>query len=382
MSTMAGEDGEMKGTGRLVSLDVFRGLTVAGMVLVNNPGTWSHIYWPLAHAEWHGWTPTDLIFPFFLFIVGTSITLALSRRVEGSEGNERALLLSITRRALILFALGLVLAGFPYFDFNTIRIPGVLQRISVCYFISALIFLKTRWRTQALIAVALLLLYWLLMTLVPVPGYGAGDLSREGSLASYVDRIILGPHIWKQGKVYDPEGLLSTLPAIATTLCGILAGHWLRSRRSQLEKAGGMFFAGVAAVVAGWLWGLLFPVNKSLWTSSYVVFTAGMALLLLGSCYWLIEIKSYTRWSWPFKVFGVNAVTLFVGSGLMAKLMGLWKIPRTNGSPGNLQTFIYEHLFASWTQPLNASLLYAVSFLLLWLLLMWLLYRKKIFIKI
>jgi predicted acyltransferase len=275
-----------------------------------------------------------------------------------------------------------VLAGFPYFDFNTIRIPGVLQRISVCYFIAALIFLKTRWRTQAIVAVALLLLYWLLMSLVPVPGYGAGDLSKEGSLAAYLDRIILGPHIWKQGKVYDPEGLLSTLPAIATTLCGVLAGHWLRSRRSPLEKVGGLFFAGVAAVMAGWLWGLWFPINKSLWTSSYVVFTGGMALLLLGFCYWLIEIKNYRRWAWPFMVFGVNAVTLFVGSGLMAKLMGLWKIPRTNGVPGNLQTFIYEHLFASWAQPLNASLLYAVSFLLLWLLLMWLLYRKKIFIKI
>ncbi|HEX8000504.1 MAG TPA: heparan-alpha-glucosaminide N-acetyltransferase domain-containing protein [Pyrinomonadaceae bacterium] len=368
-------------TGRLISLDAFRGLTIAGMVLVNNPGTWSQIYWPLAHAEWHGWTPTDLIFPFFLFIVGISITLSFARRVENGD-NQRALLLGIIRRTVILFALGLVLAGFPYFDFNTIRIPGVLQRISVCYLISSLIFLNTRWRTQAIIAIALLLLYWLLMMLVPVPFYGAGDLSKEGSLASYVDRLLLGPHIWKQGKVYDPEGLLSTIPAISTTLCGVLAGHWLRTGRSQLEKVGGLFFAGVCAVVVGWLWGLWFPLNKSLWTSSYVVFTAGMALLLLGFCYWLIEIKNYRRWAWPFVVFGVNAITLFVGSGLMAKLMGLWKIPRLNGSQGNLQTFIYEHLFASWAQPLNASLLYAVCFLLLWLLLMWLLYRKKIFIKI
>jgi predicted acyltransferase len=382
MSAELEQPQETTKAGRLVSLDVFRGLTVAGMVLVNNPGTWAHIYWPLAHAEWHGWTPTDLIFPFFLFIVGVSITLSFARRVESDGGGQRDLLLSVVRRTLILLALGLVLAGFPYFDFNTIRIPGVLQRISVCYFISSLIFLNTRWRTQAIIAVVLLVLYWLLMTLVPVPGYGAGDLSKEGSLASYVDRIVLGSHIWKQGKVYDPEGLLSTIPAIATTLCGILTGHWLRARRSQLEKVGGLFFSGVSAVVVGWLWGLWFPVNKSLWTSSYVVLTAGMALLLLGFCYWLIEIKNYKRWSWPFMVFGVNAITLFVGSGLMAKLMGLWKIPRLNGSPGNLQTFIYEHLFASWAQPFNASLLYAISFLLFWLLLMWLLYRKKIFIKI
>jgi predicted acyltransferase len=370
-----------KKAGRLVSLDVFRGLTVAAMVVVNNPGTWSRIYWPLEHAEWDGWTPTDLVFPFFLFIVGVSITLSLARRVEDG-GGQRELLNGIIRRTLILFALGLILAGFPYFNLQTIRIPGVLQRIAVCYFVSSLIFLKTSWRTQALIAAALVIVYWLLMTLVPVPGYGAGDLSKEGSLASYLDRIILGPHIWKQGKVYDPEGVLSTLPAIATTLGGALAGHWLRAPRSQLEKVGGLFFAGVAAVMTGWLWGLWFPINKALWTSSYVVFTGGMALLLLGFCYWLIEIKNYRRWAWPFKVFGVNAITLFVGTGLMAKLMGLWKIPRMSGAQGNLQTFIYERLFASWAQPFDASLLYAVCFLLLWLLLMWLLYRKEIFIKI
>jgi predicted acyltransferase len=360
------------------------------MVLVNNPGTWSHIHWPMAHPERHGGTPTDLICPFFLFIVGVSITLSFARRIENDDSGgsrqglvgRRDLLLSIIRRTLILFALGLILAGFPYFDFNTIRIPGVLQRIAVCYFISSLIFLKTRWRTQAFIAAALLLVYWLSMELVPVPGYGAGDLSKEGSLASYIDRIAFGPHIWKQGKVYDPEGILSTLPAIATTLFGILTGHYLRSRRAAPEKVGGLFFAGVSMVAAGWLWALWFPINKSLWTSSYAVFTAGMALLLLGFCYWLIEIKNYRRWAWPFVVFGVNAITLFVGSGLMAKLMGLWKIPRINGTNGNLQTFIYEHLFASWAAPLNASLLYAVAFLLVWLLLMWLLYRKKIFIKI
>jgi predicted acyltransferase len=366
---------------RLVSLDVFRGLTVAAMVVVNNPGTWSRIYWPLEHAEWDGWTPTDLVFPFFLFIVGVSITLSLARRVEDG-GGQRDLLNGIIRRTLVLFALGLILAGFPYFNLQTIRIPGVLQRIAVCYFAASLIFLKTSWRTQAVIAAALVIVYWLLMTLVPVPDYGAGDLSKEGSLASYLDRIILGPHIWKQGKVYDPEGVLSTLPAIATTLGGALAGHWLRAARSQLEKVGGLFFAGVAAVMTGWLWGLWFPINKSLWTSSYVVFTGGMALLLLGFCYWLIEIKNYRRWAWPFKVFGVNAITLFVGTGLMAKLMGLWKIPRASGAQGNLQTFIYERLFASWAQPFDASLLYAVCFLLLWLLLMWLLYRKEIFIKI
>lgn len=375
------ESGETKRGGRLVSLDVFRGLTVAGMVLVNNPGSWAHIYWPLEHAEWHGWTPTDLIFPFFLFIVGTSITLSLGRQLE--SGNSRGELLpGILRRTVILFALGLLLAGFPYFNFGTIRIPGVLQRISVCYLVSALIFVKSRWRTQAIIAASLLIVYWLLLLLVPAPGYSAGDLSKEGSLASFIDRSILGPHIWKQGKVYDPEGFLSTLGAIATTLFGVLAGHWLRTRRSSIEKAGGLFFAGVMAVIVGWLWALWLPINKSLWTSSYALFTAGMALLVLGCCYWLVEIKGCKIWARPFVIFGVNAITLFVGSGLMARLMGLWKITRADGSQVSLQAFIYSNLFASWARPEDASLLFAVCFLLFWLGLMWLLYRKKIYIKI
>ncbi|HKC65219.1 MAG TPA: heparan-alpha-glucosaminide N-acetyltransferase domain-containing protein, partial [Pyrinomonadaceae bacterium] len=293
--------------GRMLSLDVFRGITIAGMVLVNNPGTWSSIYWPLEHAEWDGWTPTDLIFPFFLFIVGISITLAFARRVE-SGSNERELILKVIKRSLVIFALGLFLNGFPYFHLASIRIPGVLQRIAVCYLFASLIFIKTNWRTQAVIAGALLLLYWILMTVVPVLIFGAADLSKEGNLGAHVDRWLLGPHIWKQGVVYDPEGLLSTIPAIATTLCGILTGHWLRSRRSQLEKVGGLFFAGACAVAVGWAWHFFFPINKSLWTSSYVVFTAGMALELLAVCYWLVDIKGYKRWAKPFIIFGVNAL--------------------------------------------------------------------------
>jgi predicted acyltransferase len=185
-------------TPRLVSLDVFRGITIAGMVLVNNPGSWAHIYWPLEHAEWNGWTPTDLIFPFFLFIVGVAIPLAFGKRIERGDSH-RAIFLKALYRSAIIFLLGEFLAGFPYFHFSTIRIPGVLQRIAVCYFFASIIFLRTRPRTQAIIAVALLIIYWLLMTHVAAPGYYVGDLSKEGSLASYVDRRIFGPHIWKQG---------------------------------------------------------------------------------------------------------------------------------------------------------------------------------------
>lgn len=365
---------------RLVSLDVFRGITIAGMVLVNNPGTWSSIYWPLEHAEWHGWTPTDLIFPFFVFIVGVAIPLAFGRRLE-SGGSKRDLYWKIARRTLIIFALGMFLAGFPYFQLSTIRIPGVLQRLAVCYLFASLIFLKTKVRTQIIITIALLLVYWLLMTLLHAPGFAAGDLSKEGSVASFVDRVIFGPHIWKQGKVYDPEGLLSTIPAIATALFGVLTGQWLRTGKSQYEKVTGLFVAGAVCAVIGWCWNPFFPINKSLWTSSYVFFTGGLALEFLALCYWLIDIRKYQRWAKPFVVFGVNAIVLFVGTGVMARLMGLIKLP-WGSETISLQGWIFQKLFLSWASPINASLAYAIAFILLWLGLMWILYSRKIFLKV
>ncbi|MBC8030269.1 MAG: DUF5009 domain-containing protein [Pyrinomonadaceae bacterium] len=365
---------------RLVSLDAFRGITIAGMVLVNNPGTWGHIYWPLAHASWHGWTPTDLVFPFFLFIVGVAIPLAFGKRME-QGGSKRDLYIKIVRRTLIIFALGIFLAGFPYFQFSTIRIPGVLQRIAVCYLFASIIFLNTKVRTQVLITIALCLLYWALMTLLHAPGFSAGDLSKEGSVASFIDRTVLGPHIWKQGKVFDPEGLLSTIPAIATTLLGVLTGQWLRTEKPAYEKTAGLFVAGAACIVIGWCWNPFFPINKSLWTSSYVFFTGGLALQFLAFCYWLIDIKKYQRWAKPFVVFGVNAIVLFVGTGVMARLMGLIKLPWGVGQI-SLQGWIFQKLFLSWASPINASLAYALAFILLWLGLMWILYSRKIFIKI
>ena len=365
---------------RLVSLDVFRGITIAGMVLVNNPGTWSSIYWPLEHAEWHGWTPTDLVFPFFLFIVGVAIPLAFGRRIE-SGGSKRDLYWKIVKRTLIIFALGEFLAGFPYFQLATIRIPGVLQRIAVCYLIASAIFLTTKVRTQVIVAIALLGIYWLLMTRLHAPGFATGDLSKEGSLASFVDRTVFGPHIWRQGKVYDPEGLLSTIPAIVTTLFGVLTGQWLRTSKSQYEKVTGLFVAGAVCVVMGWCWNPFFPINKALWTSSYVFFTGGLALEFLALCYWLIDIRKYQRWAKPFVVFGVNAIALFVGTGVMARLMGLIKLP-WGSTQISLQGWIFEKFFLSWASSINASLAYAICFILLWLGLMWILYSRKIFIKV
>jgi predicted acyltransferase len=370
-------------TARMLSLDAFRGMTVAGMILVNNPGTWGAIYSPLKHADWHGWTPTDLVFPFFLFIVGVSITLALGRRAE-SAGSKRDLYVKIVRRSAIIFGLGLLLAAIPSFDLSTLRIPGVLQRIAVCYLFASVIFLNTDWRKQVYVTAGLLLAYWALMALVPVPGFGPGVLdSKEGNLAAYVDRAVIGTqHVWRQAKVYDPEGILSTLPAIATTLCGVLTGHLLRSRRTAAEKAAAMFVAGAAGIIAGWAWNYCFPVNKALWTSSYVLLSAGMALQLLACCYWLIDMKGYKRWSLPFVVFGSNALAVFFLTGLFAKLLGLIKLAGADGKDVALQTVIYRNLFASWAAPVNASLAFALCFVLLWLGLMWILYRRGIFIKV
>ena len=335
------------GTGRLVSLDVFRGLTIAGMILVNNPGSWSAVYGPLTHADWHGWTPTDLIFPFFLVAVGVSIALAVAPRLE-RDAPRGGLVARIIGRSAILVALGLFLAGFPSFDLATIRIPGVLQRIAVCYLAAALLFLVTWRRHQAAVTTAVLAIllfgYWALMVRVPVPGFGAGDLGKEGNLAAYLDRAVLGPHIWRAAKVYDPEGILGTLPAVATTLAGVLTGLWLRASRPLVTKAAGMAGVGVGAVVLGLAWGRWFPINKALWTSPYVVFTAGAALLILAACFWLVEIRQWRRWATPFVVFGTNAIAAFVLSTFVARLLTLITVTAAAGVPVSLHRWIYSTL--------------------------------------
>jgi len=368
---------------RLLSLDVFRGMTIAGMVLVNNPGTWSAIYSPLKHAEWHAVTPTDYIFPFFLFIVGVAIPLALGKRVENGTVT-KDIYFKILRRAGVIFLLGLFLAAFPYFNFSTLRIPGVLQRIAVCYLVASVLFLHFDWKKLSIISVFLLLIYWALMTLINVPGCEITTIDDKAcNAAAYLDRVILTEnHIWKQAKVFDPEGILSTIPAIVTAISGILTGIWLKKDKTDYEKVCGLFFFGVAALAIGWTWNFFFPLNKSLWTSSYVVYTSGLALCFLGFCYWLVDIKDYRKWAKPFVIFGVNALALFVGSGLMAKIMGLIKFGGADGKEISLQSWIFKTFFLSIAAPVNASLMFAICFILFWLFLMWLLYRKKIYIKI
>ena len=361
---------------RLISLDVFRGLTMAAMVIVNNPGDWSNVYAPLLHAEWHGWTPTDLIFPFFLFIVGVSITLS---RKSASPS-------SIFRRAAIIFALGLFLAGYPRFDLATWRIPGVLQRIAVCYLFAALLYRATSGNRRqqgivlATVACALSLVYWAVMALVPAPGGFAGDLSPTGNVGAWLDRALMNGHLWKP--TWDPEGLLSTVPAIATTLLGTVAGLWLGSSETPRRKAAGLLVGGIAALLIGQVWHFAFPINKSLWTSSYVMFTAGGAAVLLAACYWLIDVKGWRGWTKPFVILGTNAITLFMVSGLLADTLGLIRVTADDGREVSLGRYFYVEYLVPLASPKNASLLYALANLaVLFALLAWM-YRKRIFLRV
>jgi predicted acyltransferase len=348
------------------------------MILVNNPGSWKHVYPPLRHAPWHGWTPTDLIFPFFLFIVGVSIAFSMSKRLQ-ENAPYLALYGKIFRRTALLFALGIFLRIFPTFSFQDLRIPGVLQRIAICYLFASLIFLKFRPKGRIIVTIVLLAGYWAVMKLVPVPGYGAGILEYEGNLCSYIDTKLLAGHLYKP--TFDPEGILSTFPAIATALLGTLTGDWLRSKRTHLIKLTGLCSMGAVLTVLGLLLHPLFPINKQLWTSTYVIFTAGIAMLCLGLCYGIIDGMGYKKWAFPFLVLGSNAIAAYVGSTLMVKLIILSKVS-IQGEPFPLQTFIYERLLVPWAGQLNGSLIYPLLLILIWLAVLYPLYRKGVFIKI
>ncbi len=366
-------------TSRLLSLDVFRGMTIILMILVNSPGNQTAYPW-LSHSTWNGCTLADLVFPFFVFILGVSLVFSLSKSLEIGIPHKK-LLYKILTRTIIIFLIGLFLNAFPsHFDVSTIRVSGVLQRIAICYFFASLLFLFTRIQTQILLIVGLLIGYWVIMTMLPVPDYGTNNLSPEGNLAAYIDRLILSPaHLY--GKTFDPEGLLSTLPAIATTLIGNLAGAWLLSLHNKQKKVQGTAIAGVIALIIGWVWGLSFPINKSLWTSSYVLWSGGLALLLLATLYWFIEIKNIRHWSKIFEIFGLNAIAAYFLHVFFLKVQAMIHIAQINGLPGNLRIYITEHLFG-WTTLLNASLLYAISYVILWFLVLTILKRNKIYIKI
>jgi predicted acyltransferase len=396
---------------RLLSLDVFRGLTIAGMLLVNDPGSWGAIYAPLEHAEWNGWTPTDLIFPFFIFIVGITTHLSMeSRRARGATDPE--IRRNILRRGIIIFLLGAFMAGFPFFTWTAIpghpdagiftrivdrllhwRIMGVLARIGVVYIISALIAQRTNVRQQIITIICLLYGYGFVMTALPVPDSGVlGQLAiarPETTMAAYFDRLLLdwsrfglGNHNWASSVTWDPEGILSTIPAVATAMFGVLCGRWIAGRRPLEERLNGMFAVGAIGMMVGLMWNWSFPINKSIWTSSYVVFTAGMAAVALATIMWVVDVKGFSRWTKPAVIYGMNPILAFVGSGVMARIIYTLIQVNYNGHRIPLETAIYQSIYASWLEPKNASLAFALTFVLFWYGIVYVLYRKRIFLKV
>lgn len=391
---------------RLVALDVFRGLTVAGMLLVNNPGTWSAIYPPLKHAPWHGWTPTDLIFPFFLFIVGITTSISLTgRRARGDD--EGAILRQVLKRGALIFLFGLLLSWFPFFTYTAIpdtpdpsfldrvvyrvehlRILGVLQRIGLAYLGGALLTLRTSLKSQLVILAMLLFGYWALMTLVPVPDTGvAGRFvldKPEQLLSAWLDRTILTPnHLYSGSKTWDPEGLLSTLPAIGTVILGTFAGRWIGQRDIELNsRLSALFSVGALTMMLGLVWNWFFPINKSLWTSSYVLFSGGMAAVVLATCLWVIDVRGVRAWTRPFVVYGLNPMLAFLGSGMMARMMGSMIMINVDGAETPLQAVVYKNVYASWLSPVNASLAFALTFVALWYVLLLIAEKRGFVLKV
>ncbi|MBC7623549.1 MAG: DUF1624 domain-containing protein [Aeromicrobium sp.] len=382
---------------RLVSLDAFRGFTIAGMVLVNNPGDWDNLYPQLAHAEWHGWTFTDWIFPFFLFICGVSMTFSLAKkRAANPNGIEDrvAMMLSLWKRAGIIFLIGLTLNFIPNFNLETLRIPGVLQRIALCTALAAPIVLWFNWRQQCWWIVGLLTFYSLMMLFVPVADVNgvvvAGALEPGRDFGAYIDRIFLTGHMWVKSKTWDPEGLFTTISALTSMLFGVLLGHWLASGYSKAEKTVWMMLAGLLCLWVGAIIDATFmPINKPLWTTSYAVFMTGWGLLVFAAFFWLIDgndskaLRERSRkWFLPMTIYGMNALFIFAFSGLLAKMLGFIKFAQDDGKMMTAKAIIYAPNKALPMAPVNQSLLFAVLFNLVMFLIGYFLWKKKWFIKV
>ena len=352
------------------------------MILVNNPGDWGHIYAPLEHATWNGCTPTDLIFPFFLYIIGVSIVYAMETK-KADPTQQKKLLLNVLRRTLILLFLAEFMSGFPFFNLHIIRIPGVLARISLVFGICGFLYLKVTRKTLIWLFWIFLASYYVIMVFIPVPGTGHASLQPETNMGAWLDRTVFGEaHLWKESKTWDPEGLLGTLPAVATGIFGILIGTWLKRKdRDDSTKVTWMFTIGILAVILGLLWDLFFPINKSLWTSSYVLYSGGLATIGLALFYWLIDVHGYNRFTKPFVVYGVNAITVFFLSGIIARSMNMIHVA-FRGKQVSLKEYLFQLFFAPYFSPVNASLAGAIVCVLIWMGILWVMYNKKIIIKI
>lgn len=419
---------------RLISLDVFRGFTILLMTIVNNPGSWASIYPPLEHAEWHGCTPTDLVFPFFVFIMGTAIPFAMPTkhfdlgvfnkimvrslrifclglflayfsRIElfGLEGVSLLLIrLAITftvacallgnytlkiKTYLVLgiFAIMMFLAYSQIEAFQDVRIPGVLQRIGIVYFFISILYLKTNLKTQLIVATSILFGYWILMAFVPVPGFGAANFEKGTNLAAWLDNLLLNGHLWSFSKTWDPEGILSTFPAVSTGILGMFIGQILNSPMTKIQILKKLAITGIVLLITGLLWDIIFPINKSLWTSSYVLYTAGIATLCLTLLYYIIDVSNNKKWTKLFLIWGVNPMIVFFFSGIIPRVMSSIKIqnPEIAIEQINLQTLIYKFWITPFFEnPLNSSLAYPILYVIFWSFILWILYKKNLIFKV
>jgi predicted acyltransferase len=374
-------------SGRLICLDIFRGLAVAGMILVDNPGSDEKVYWPIAHAEWNGWTPADFIFPSFLFLVGVSMVFSFAKRREKGD-SRRKIMVHVFVRSLLLIAVGLFVNASPFIgvDFHTLRFEGVTQRIALCYVAAAILELWSDRRGQITAIAACLLGYWALLRFVPVPGLGVPGrdipfMDPNQNLTAWLDRKLFMGHLFDGTR--DPEGILSTIPAIATTLLGVLTGHWLRSRKTAATKVIAMLLAGICGMVAGEVWNIWFPINKNLWTSSFVLFSGGFALVFLALLYWMLEIKGWRgAWTIPILVLGANAIAGFVADSLVYGPGYTFTVKHADGTTLSWHDAAQAKLVLFGASPPNASLIYSLGAVLFCWILLWLLWRKRVFLKV
>jgi predicted acyltransferase len=363
---------------RLLSLDVFRGLTIAAMVLVNNQPSSSYAHPWLRHVAWDGWTIADLVFPFFLFIVGVALPYSVDSQL-GRGASHTSIVLKALRRAIVLFLIGLALNGFPRYDLYHLRYFNVLQRIGVCYLVATVIELKMRPRSQVLLSAAILIGYFVLLKFVPVPGGAAGVFQREGSWVQYIDLQLIAGHM--QSPRFESKGLLSTVPALVTVLIGVWTGRRLKTAAPPMEKAADLYFYGTLGALVGCLWSLWVPIIQGLWTSSLVLFMGGLALVVLASCYYLVDIKQVRWWTPPLLVLGTNALSVWTFDWLLRVTLRTITVSPSPGQSVELRTYLWQQL-STWIGPSAGCMLFAVADLLFWLAVMGVLYRKRIFIKI
>ncbi|MGA2027891.1 MAG: heparan-alpha-glucosaminide N-acetyltransferase domain-containing protein [Syntrophobacteraceae bacterium] len=368
--------------GRLVSLDAFRGFTIAMMILVNSPGDTGAVYSHLSHVAWNGWTFADTVFPSFLFIVGVSIVFSFAKQ-EGEDIRNSAFMVRLFRRTIILFALGLFLNLFPTFHLSTVRIPGVLQRIALCYFFASLIVLNAGLRGRILWLIGLLASYWLMMRFIPVPGIGAGVLEPGKNFAAWVDSLFLRGHMWSYyGGKWDPEGIVSTIPAIATTLFGVLTAQWLKSSLPERRKVAGMVCAGVVLLIAAYILDPWLPINKGIWTSTFSILMAGMAIVCLAFFHWLIDIEDFSRWAKPLIILGLNPITVYVLSEVLDTTLSILNLPISTARAIDCQVCLFRYCYILNPGPETASLFYGLMNLLFVFLIAWIMWRKRLFLKI